>query len=186
MALQGLVGRDRAHMRIARDHVRARPGDRLLDIGCGTGTIRARLGDVDYHGIDCNPDYIREARATFGDRTTFHLGDATELTGEVASFDIVLMLGLLHHLDDDAVRGLTAALRPLLRSGGRLVAVEPALVSGQTWLARQVIRCDRGRFVRSPRGYAALLSRGFTRLDTAVRHDLLRIPYTHCILEGFA
>ena len=56
-------------------------------------------------------------------------------------------------------------------------------VPGQSRLARWVLRQDRGKFVRQRDEYERLAATSFSKLDTHVRHDLLRIPYTHLILR---
>ncbi|RKZ63742.1 MAG: class I SAM-dependent methyltransferase, partial [Candidatus Parabeggiatoa sp. nov. 3] len=42
---------------------------------------------------------------------------------------------------------------------------------------------DRGQNVRTQEGYLELASQVFSNITTDIRHDLLRIPYTHFILE---
>lgn len=60
-AFKRLIGASR-HMQVFfDDHVRPQPGQRILDIGCGTGDAAFYLPDVDYVGIDLNAAYIDAA-----------------------------------------------------------------------------------------------------------------------------
>ena len=76
---------------------------------------------------------------------------------------------------------LAAAARSL-GPGGRLVTIDPCYAQGQSPIARWIISHDRGTFVREEKGYRGLAERHFGRVRSQVRGDLLRIPYTHCLM----
>ena len=111
------------------------PGDRVLDVGCGTGRHAIELAGrgIDVHGIDISQTFIDIARSRASDErdptqrgvrssATFERGDARSLPFE-AEFDAVICLcqgafGMMTADGDDAavVAGLARSLRP----GGRL------------------------------------------------------------------
>ena len=62
------VGGNELRRKLIENHVRARSGDKVIDIGCGSAEVLRYLPDVDYIGIDINPDYIAFARRTYGNR----------------------------------------------------------------------------------------------------------------------
>jgi SAM-dependent methyltransferase len=178
------VGGKRGRSTLIREHVRPAPGARVLDLGCGPGELLEFLPrDIGYVGIDISEEYIERARERFGGRAEFHVGDATLMARDLGSFDLVLAFGVLHHLDDEQSRGLFAVARSVLHDGGRAVTVDPVYDAGQSPLARAVIARDRGQHVRRQDAYARLAETSFARVATTVRSDLLRIPYTHCIIE---
>ncbi len=183
--LQTLLGGRRTAERLVADHFKPKPGDRILDIGCGSCSILPYLGEISYTGVDLNPDHIAAARALYGTRATLICGDAEAIASlPSSSFDLVLCIGLFHHLDDGGLSRLGHSVHDKLVSGGRLVSVDPALVEGQHWIARRLALADSGRCVREPEGYARVLGDAFAAVETAVRHDLLRVPYTHAILTA--
>ena len=57
--------------RLVSEVAKPSPGDRVLDIGCGTGAALSCLGQVDYTGLDMNPRYIAHARRKHGDTGRF-------------------------------------------------------------------------------------------------------------------
>jgi SAM-dependent methyltransferase len=156
----------------------------VLDIGCGPGDILEYLPDVAYVGIDLSPSYIEAARVRFGSRGRFICKPVEEMVvEEPESFDIVMANGVVHHLDDSSAMGLYGLARAALKPTGRFVSIDGAFVKGQSPVARLLLRNDRGKFVRAPEDYAALASRVFPDVKVSVRHDLLRVPYTHVMLE---
>ena len=168
----------------AREHIRARAGQRVLDIGCGPGDIVRHLPRVDYVGFDANPDYITTATRNHGDRGRFYCQRVNEQSlSDHDGFDIVLAVGVLHHLDDDEADKLFRLAHAALVPGGRLVTLDGVFVKGQNPVARMIIARDRGEHVRDEAGYRRIADLTFSKVKAVVRSDLLRIPYTHLILE---
>ena len=180
---RSLAARD-AFERLVRDHLRPTAGHRVLDLGCGPADILDHLGNVEYVGLDENPLYLEAARSRYGERCRFfvyRVGDP--LPEGIGRFDLVLALGILHHLDDLQAVEVFRFGRSLLRGTGRMVTMDPSIVEGQSPVARCLMALDRGRYVREPRRYEEIAARVFTDVHSTVRHDLLFLPYTHCILE---
>lgn len=95
-------------------------GERILDLGCGTGQLTACIADAgaEVLGVDSSPEMIREARANYP-KLEFRVDDARRFSVE-SRFDAVFSNAMLHWiLDAEAViRQVALALRP----GGRFVA----------------------------------------------------------------
>src|SRR5437867_11987434 len=80
---QAAVGGNALRRRIIQDYARARPGDKVIDIGCGPAQALQSLPDVEYLGLDINPDYIAFAGRRYGDKGTFVVGDTRSLRGDL-------------------------------------------------------------------------------------------------------
>lgn len=184
-AFQALVGADAARTRISAEYFRAAPGMVVVDVGCGTAeTLKFLPAGVHYYGFDLAAPYIETARERFGDAGTFRCADVTLIgPDELPECNLAISFGVLHHLDDDGARNLLSHLHSRLAVGGRLVTIDPAFDSAQSRLARAVIRRDRGQNVRTAQEYLSLMPHAFDRREVTLRHDLLRIPYTHAIVE---
>lgn len=183
---QNLFGAERARAVLAREYVRAEPGQRLFDIGCGTAQLLPHLPEnVEYVGVDLSQSYIDAARVTHGDRGEFHCVDVNSVDGGsmFRDFDIAMATGLLHHLDDDQARSMFKIAYAALGPNGRLITLDGCFAAHQSSAARFIIARDRGRNVRTADQYVALASEVFREVRVAIRDDLLRIPYTHAILE---
>lgn len=182
--LQQLLGAHAFRTDFAQHVIRARPSDRVLDLGCGTAEILAYLPAVSYVGFDISEPYITAARRRFGAAGRFETRrpDAAEWAGG-DGFDIVLAIGVLHHLDDEDAADLLKTARAALKQKGRLITVDPAIVDGQSRLARYLIGKDRGQHVRRPQDYEGLASAVFGDVATTVQHRAW-IPYTHCFMEA--
>jgi 2-polyprenyl-3-methyl-5-hydroxy-6-metoxy-1,4-benzoquinol methylase len=98
---------------------------------------------------------------------------------ELGKFDRVLLLGVLHHLDDSECKSLLAALQAVLKPDGFLVTFDNAFVDGQHPIARALAKSDRGRYARTPQQYRSLIETSFVVESEIIRHDLMRVPYTH-------
>ena len=182
--LQNLLGAKKFRAFFSENIIRACPEDRILDLGCGTAKILDFLPKVDYVGYDISTQYIESAKRRFSTRGKFEARIATEAeVAQGAPFDIVLALGVLHHLDDDTALTLMRTAHAALKPGGRLVTFDPVFVRGQNLLARFLISKDRGQNVREEPGYENLAKTTFQNVRTTVRHQSW-IPYTHCFIEA--
>ncbi len=181
---QTLVGAHRCRIECVERYIRPKASDRVLDCGCGPGILLEYLPAVDYVGIDIDEKYIAAARRRYGDRATFRLGAVgVETIHEEDHYDLVLAWGLLHHLDDEQVSEFLRLACRCLKPTGRLVTMDGCYSDDQSRAARYVIDLDRGRHVRSFEAWLELVRPVFPAVEAHLRHDLLRIPCSHLIME---
>ena len=182
---QRIVGGHAVRKRFAATHVRAQPGQRVVDVGCGPAPMLIWLPAVEYVGFDISAPYIEAARARFGARGTFILGDSHSLRDDerVQGADIVICVATLHHLDDDAALALLAFAHRILKPGGRFVCGEPCWAPHQGALSRWIMSRDRGASVRTEAEYRNLVGRHFRTVVSVIDQNPLRIPSAGCNME---
>jgi SAM-dependent methyltransferase len=100
-------------------------------------------------------------------------------------FDLVMGIGVLHHLDDTTARQFMAIAKAALKPGGCILTLDPCFAAGQNPIARFLIARDRGQHVRNADGYLALADRTCLDATSKVVHQAW-IPYTHWIMESRA
>jgi ubiquinone/menaquinone biosynthesis C-methylase UbiE len=111
---------------------RLQPGDAVLDVGCGTGTLAmevarrvGRAGRV--AGVDPGTEQIARARAKAARRHVpieFQIGVIEQLPFPDQTFDVVLSTLMMHHLSASLKRQGLAEIARVLKSGGRLVIAD--------------------------------------------------------------
>lgn len=108
------------------------PGERVLDVGCGPGSLTVpaatKVGkEGRAAGIDASPEMIEVATGKArkqGLEIDFRVAPIEALPFEDGEFDVVLSSLMLHHLPDDVkAQGLSEIVR-VLKPGGRLVAID--------------------------------------------------------------
>jgi SAM-dependent methyltransferase len=183
-ALQEALVRAGNRERYVREFVRPFAGCRILDIGCGTAGILAHLPDpLRYVGFDMNARYIDAARRRWGARAELHCRKVDEVSlQDAGQFDLVLANGIVHHLDDAEADHLFGLAHAALAPAGRLITYDNVYIDEQHWFARWLIGRDRGQAVRTRPRYEALARARFPRMDSALLHDTLRVPYTILVM----
>ncbi len=98
----------------------AQPGERILDLGCGTGHLTAKIAEAGAHvvGVDRSPEMIRQAKEKYPS-LRFEVMDAREIALD-GNFDAVFSNAALHWIKEpeQVIAGIKKSLRP----GGRFVA----------------------------------------------------------------
>jgi SAM-dependent methyltransferase len=182
---QDVIGGNALRRRFIRDHVRPQPRDRVIDIGCGPAQILPWLPEVEYLGFDVNPAYIAAAQRKHGNKGTFVVGDTQSLWSDsrFTNADVVIGLGILHHLNDEEATHCLRFAQRALKPGGRLVCLDACWVPEQGFLRRFVMSLDRGQNVRTEQAYRDLATGIFDNLKTSIDMKPMRIPYVTIVLE---
>ena len=182
---QGVVGGNALRRKIIRNHVRARPGDKVIDIGCGPAQALQSLPQVEYLGLDINPDYIAFARRAYGDKGTFVVGNTQSLRGDsrFKDADIVIAIAVLHHLDDEEAADCIRFAYDALKRGGRLICHDACWIPNQGAVSRYIMSHDRGRNIRTEQQCRQLAAKVFSNVHTWIDTKPLRIPYVTVVLE---
>jgi SAM-dependent methyltransferase len=132
-------------------------GKDFLDVGCSTGNCASAILPMDrngYVGIDIVPGYIELARR-WHPSGTFKEMDARRLAFSDGSFDLILFIAALHHMDDEVVRDCMKEIRRVIRRDGTVLCAEPVFARGR-FLSTLLLHCDRGKHIRTESGYRAL------------------------------
>jgi SAM-dependent methyltransferase len=183
VAGQYAVGAQRLR-RMCIDALAARAGERLLDIGCGPAYYCDWLPNVDYFGFDTDEPAIAWAQQRFAGRGRFFAAIYDESHREAyGPFDAVLLMGLLHHLDDTHAEGLLDLVARSLKPGGRVISLDTCyddrMSRRATWLASR----DRGQYVRRPADFEAMVAKRFDRVTARLVGDSGSILTAQWLME---
>ena len=134
---QQLLNRRSAETHAAHLLPHLKPGMRLLDFGCGPGTISVGLAKAvepgELHGIDMEESQVDMAQAAAAsgghDNATFHVGDVTDLPFEDNSFDVAHCHTVLNHVPE--TRAALAEVKRVLKPGAIISSRE--LITASTF-----------------------------------------------------
>jgi ubiquinone/menaquinone biosynthesis C-methylase UbiE len=126
------LGQNQALRRRTAELAGIKPGDRVLDVGCGTGDLTlaaaARAGSQgEVVGIDASPEMIAAARAKAtgrGSAARFDVGLIERIPYSDDSFDVALSSLMLHHLPGRLKQEGLAEVYRVLKPGGKLLVVD--------------------------------------------------------------
>jgi ubiquinone/menaquinone biosynthesis C-methylase UbiE len=133
-----LTLRERKFKKRLVDQANPRSGLRLLDVGCGTGTLalslKSRAPEAEVVGLDADPEVLDRARVKAreaGLEVRFDRALATELPYEDGSFDLILSTLFFHHLTGADKRCTAKEITRVLKPG--------ASCTWPTWAARPIL-----------------------------------------------
>lgn len=157
---------NRCPTRLALNLLQVRPGERILDAGCGTGAALATLisrVDCDACGVDASPTMVATARARLKGRARIEQDSIENASFSSGSFDAALALNVLYFADEHGC--LVSALRRLLKPGGRLVVY---VTDRHTMTRWRFARVGRHRLFDTKELVNALVAGGFERAAISV------------------
>lgn len=178
------------------------PGMRVLDFGCGPGTITVGLAKLvepgEVHGLDMEESQIEIARAAADDgghdNAAFHVGDVFDLPFPDSSFDVAHCHAVLMHVPD--VRAALAEVKRVLKPGG-LVACREFIVSSSFlepdvggintgWnIFSKLISANGGHPEMGRQLKGVLIEGGFTDIGTTASFESFGTPIDVAFLHGF-
>lgn len=99
------------------------PSGRVLDVGCGTGTLAARLADAGFAVTGLDPSQgMLDVMVESAPAVERVRGEGSDLPFEDGIFDVAITVAALHHVADPAdVRATLIEMVRVLRPGGRIV-----------------------------------------------------------------
>lgn len=163
---------------------------RILDVGCGFGLFgcyfSAMYPEISYTGYDLNAGRVRQARRAAEKlglkNVSFNCGDARDLKID-DEYDAVLMVDLLHHINDEAKANLLETCAAHLAEDGRLiikdVTTHPFPKIAFTWWLDVVMTHGFEMWYWNEKRFYAILSEHFKRVEMYPIVDWL--PYPHVI-----
>lgn len=113
-------------------------GRNILEIGCGTGMFTKKIikNRANIAAVDISHDLLRKAKQEIDlPEVEFVLSDIEQLPFNNKTFDAVVGICVLHHLNLDAV---LPEVKRVLRKGGRIVFCEPNMLNPQLLIQKNV------------------------------------------------
>ena len=147
-----VVLREPRFRRAVAEHLHLRPGDRVLDVGCGTGTLLVTLAElvpgVALAGIDPDPDILAIAKAKAARSNIaveLMVGHGQTLPDPAGTFDRIVSTLMFHHLRPDEKAATLAEAHRTLKPGGEVLIADLGELHGLLRVLSWPLRHGSGR-----------------------------------------
>ena len=174
-----IAGADPSHARTVRtdnltvliEAFHARQARRILDVGCGSGALAARLtaAGFDVTGAEPRAEAVEAARRT-APGASFVEAPAEAIPETIGLFDAACMVNALHHVAPSEMRNALARIFARLRPGGALLVIEP-VADGSFFRCMRPVDDETGIRRLAIDAIAAFVADGEATLLDLVRWD---------------
>lgn len=146
--------------RIIKKELAIKNKGKVLDIGCGTGILSPFFPKSNYTGIDVDEKLISFAKKTY--KKKFLLMSVDKLKFPKSIFDKIVLVGVIHHLDDNKAKKAFEEIKRVLKKNGKLLVIEAIpSISKYNLIGRFLRQLDIGEFVRTLEEYEKLFQNKF-------------------------
>lgn len=129
--IQKYIVRDVRYKTLLIEQANIQPGQHVLDLGCGTGTLaiiaKQSQPSAEVTGLDADPDMLKVARYKSGEKKAhvkFDIGFTNKLPYPDASFDRILSSIMIHHLKTPDKETTAREVFRVLKPGGELHIID--------------------------------------------------------------
>lgn len=130
---------------------------RVLDFGAGTGANCQLCEPGLYDGIDPDGRRIAFAKRIYPEYR-FDVLNGTELQYEDGSFDVVMVVSVLHHISSEEIRAYLQEFRRVLKPGGLVLGIEPYLHERTPISNWFMTTNDKGEYIRPEHEYVGFFT----------------------------
>ena len=151
----------------------------VIDVGSGLSTIIEGLPSINYYGYDINSSYIKYAKKKYHNKK-FHFFCKKLNKRQISKcpkFDCVLLLGLLHHLNDKEFISTIRLIKNSLKINGKILILDNVIIENQNFISKFLINNDKGDNVRSLDQFKLILKKNFNKIKFEVINQKFT-PYT--------
>lgn len=132
---------------------------KALDFGCGVGTTCTLFNPEKYLGVDINQARINYAKKLYPNYQFQALNHKGQLPFRKNSFDLILIIAVLHHIPQPELTTLLDDFRQILKPNGRIISIEPCFSAKAKLNNLLMDFLDNGDYIRSKQEYFSLFNR---------------------------
>lgn len=145
--VQLFAGGKEKNFTIIRDHMNLKPGEMVLDVGCGVGEAAPYFGEG-YIGIDPSEDYLEFARKKYSKQFSKFNGEKIDFPDQ--SFNYVFVANVFHHVNDETANKLITEMKRVCKAGGRVYIADTIWPTNRLNIfGTAIFALDLGKFQRS-------------------------------------
>lgn len=152
---------------------------KILEVGCGSAEILKYIPVNEYYGYDIDPRSIQAAKQNHPYENCYFFNKKLEKKdiSKLPNFDLILLFGILHHLNDTQAKKILDLCRKKMKKDAKLLILDPIFTSNQNIFARLLIKSDRGLNVRKEDEYLNLFKKNFKNVKSKITNQFF-VPYT--------
>lgn len=146
--------------KVIKQELEIKKGEKLLDVGCGTGILSKMFSQGNYTGIDIDKKLIEFCKNAYNNN--FLVMSVENLRFPLNTFDKIIIIGVIHHLNDRIAKKAFLEIKKVLKKNGQILLIEAIPPISKFNIFGKVLReHDKGEFVRKPHEYEKLFTSQF-------------------------
>ena len=176
--IQKLMSGNSFRKKILKENVKDK-NLKILDIGCGSAEILNYIPVNEYYGYDIDPNSIQVAKKNHPYENCHFFNKKFEKKDilKLPNFDLILLFGILHHLNDTQVKKILYLCKKKMKKDAKLIILDPVFTPNQNIFAKFLIKRDRGLNVRKENEYLSLFKKNFKNVKSKITNQFF-VPYT--------
>lgn len=156
----------------------------ILDVGCGPGKDSLSFKGANYIGIDISKEYIDEAKNKYSSFGKFYHLSIEEIESlQFSEFDIIILKGVIHHLNDNQLLDFLEKVQNKLSSQAKILTSDPVFTKKQNFISKKLISLDRGKNVRFDHEYDQLIEGSNFKIKSSTLIKQNFPPYQRYLME---